>query len=57
MRSLAEPISMAPEADSMASTWNSGPSIPSRFRYPSAMRAVSSMAMATTIWMNTLKPS
>ena len=28
MRSLAAPIIIAPEADSMASTWNSGPSDP-----------------------------
>ena len=30
MRSLAAPIIIAPDADIMASTWNSGPSIPSR---------------------------
>ena len=32
MRSLAAPIIIAPEADIMASTWNSGPSTPSRRR-------------------------
>ena len=32
MRSLAAPMIIAPDADIMASTWNSGPSIPSRRR-------------------------
>ena len=57
IRSLAAPMTMAPPADIMASTWNSGPSTPSRRRYPSAASAVSSMAMDTTIWMKTSKPS
>ena len=30
IRSLADPISMAPEADTRASTWNSAPLMPSR---------------------------
>ena len=30
IRSLAAPISMAPDAETRASTWNSAPSIPSR---------------------------
>ena len=32
IRSLAIPINMAPEADTMASTWNSAPCMPSRRR-------------------------
>ena len=32
MRSFAIPINMAPEAETMASTWNSAPCTPSRRR-------------------------
>ncbi len=50
-------MTMAPEAETMASTWNSAPWAPSRRRYPSATRALSSMAMATNIITRTLNPS
>ena len=57
IRSLAIAITMAPEAETMASTWNSAPCTPSRRRYPSATSALSSMAMATSMMTRTLKPS
>ena len=57
IRSLAIAINMAPDADTIASTWNSAPCTPSRRRYPSATSAVSSMAIETRIITKTLKPS
>ena len=57
IRSLAMAINMAPEADTMARTWNSAPCTPSRRRYPSATSAVRSMAIDTSIMKKTLKPS
>ena len=57
MRSFAMAINMAPEAETMASTWNSAPWMPSRRRYPSATSALSSIATDTRIMMKTLKPS
>ena len=57
MRSFAIAINMAPEADTIARTWNSAPCTPPRRRKPSATRALSSMAIATNMVTRTLKPS
>ncbi len=57
MRSFAIPIIMAPEADTMASTWNSAPCTSSRRKKPSATSALSSIAMEINIVTRTLKPS
>jgi len=57
MRSFASPMNIAPVAETMASTWNSHPSTPSRRRYPSPTSAERIMAHATVMVMRTLKPS
>src|SRR5579863_9491000 len=57
IRSLAWAMRMAPDAETRARTWYSGPSIPSRRRYPSPTRAEMAMADDTTTATNTLKPS
>ena len=57
MRSFADAMIMAPDADTIASTWSSAPSTPSRRRYPSATSAVRNIAHETSTLTSALKPS
>ncbi len=57
MRSLAEPMIMAPAPETSRRTCSSGPSTPSRFRKLSPTMAVRRTAELTSTPMRTLAPS
>src|SRR5580658_6146620 len=57
MRSLASPMTTAPDADANVRTWNSGPTTFSRTIHPSPTRAATMTAHDTRMAMKALKPS
>ena len=57
IRSLAAPMTTAPEAEASMRTWSSGPTAPSRFIHPSATSAATTTAQDTSTPMKALNPS